>query len=56
MAFLSVLSILSVLLAAWSPLAGAQEADDVKSIPLRTHSLQQVRRPIAHKEPNCLLT
>ncbi|KAK1073104.1 hypothetical protein LTR12_004878 [Friedmanniomyces endolithicus] len=41
MAFPSLLSLLSVLLAAWSPLAGAQEADDVKSIPLRTHSLQQ---------------
>ncbi|KAK3634035.1 hypothetical protein LTR56_015503 [Elasticomyces elasticus] len=41
MAFPSVLSLLSVLLAAWSPFAVAQEADDVKSIPLRTHSLQQ---------------
>ncbi|KAK5708397.1 hypothetical protein LTR97_000937 [Elasticomyces elasticus] len=41
MAFPSILSLLSVLLAAWSPFAVAQEADDVKSIPLRTHSLQQ---------------
>ncbi|KAK4546555.1 hypothetical protein LTR36_001772 [Oleoguttula mirabilis] len=42
MAFSSFLSLVSVLLAAWSPLAVAQEAaeSDVKSIPLRTHTLQ----------------
>ncbi len=50
MAFSSVLSLLSLLLAAWSPLASAQEADDVKSIPLRTHSLSQVRWHTANTE------
>lgn len=43
MAFQRLLSVASVLLAAWSPVAVAQEAEsDVKAIPLRTHSLQTV--------------
>jgi hypothetical protein len=43
MAFNFLLSLLSVLLAAWTPFAAAQDGEsDVKTIPLRTHSLQQV--------------
>ena len=41
----SLVGAVSVLLAAWSPLAVAQdEQSDVKSIPLRTHSLQTVSK------------
>ena len=42
MAFHSFLSLVSVLLAAWSTFVAAQEGSDIKAIPLRTHSLQQV--------------
>lgn len=44
MAIQTLLWVLSVLLVAWSRDAIAQDAEsDVKSIPLRTHSLQTVR-------------
>lgn len=45
MAFPTFFALVTVLLAAWNPLAVAQETpeSDVKSIPLRTHSLQTVR-------------
>jgi len=43
MPFQPLLCALSLLLAAWSPFANAQEAEsDVKALPLRTHSLQTV--------------
>lgn len=43
MAFQPALWLASILLAAWSCVVAAEESD-IKSIALRTHSLQMVRR------------